>query len=334
MILNEDPEEITTINITRPSHETQAISNAIHQYEQLPTFSNLHNLSRLCGLPTPTHLNQAHPITNYRDIMSQAPLKKVPLEETQRSLGFFFNLKEPSQSVDKKIHEKVNSFVSKIVTRRLSTHDIIRALFHIQVPSMLYVLHGHNANATVLDRESHRLSSTLLPLLGLNRHIPLQLRYAPLSRGGFALPNLYCEMGIIKLKQVLRDIRRNTDAGQLMLIALKWIQQLTGSGLPLLREVEFDIDYIDPNWWSGVRSFLKRINGKLQFEQTYIIPPNVVDDRSLMERLENIISDLMRKIDVLLDQNQLIKLETEKFHTAIHFVEYSQQCKNKCRKEG
>lgn len=123
--------------------------------------------------------------------------------------------------MDKKIHEKVNAFVSKIVTRRLGSHDIIRALYHIQVPSILYVLHGHNAHEEVLERESRRLSSTILPLIGLNRHIPLKLRYAPLSRGGFALPNLFCEMGIIKIKQVLKDIRRNTESGKLMLIALQ-----------------------------------------------------------------------------------------------------------------
>ena len=63
--------------------------------------------------------------------------------------------------MDKKIHEKVNAFVSKIVTRRLGSHDIIRALYHIQVPSILYVLHGHNAHEEVLERESRRLSSPI-----------------------------------------------------------------------------------------------------------------------------------------------------------------------------
>lgn len=57
------------------------------------------------------------------------------------------------------------------------------------------------------------------------------------------------------------------------------MQQLTGSGKALLSDVHLDIDYIDNNWWMGVRSFLRRINGKLKFETSYITPTNVVHDR-------------------------------------------------------
>ena len=78
MILNEQQDEISTIHITRPLHEAQAIYQAVQTYECAPTFGNLHILSRLCGLSTPTHLNNAEPIDKYRSINSQAPLKKVP----------------------------------------------------------------------------------------------------------------------------------------------------------------------------------------------------------------------------------------------------------------
>ena len=236
-------------------------------------------------MPTPTRLEDAELIENYRSIISQAPLKKVPRDETQRSLGFYFNMNDPAQSLNKKVHDKVNDFVSKIVTRRLSSHDIIRALYHIHVPSIFYVFHSHNETGDTREREFHRLSSTILPLIRLNRHIPLKLRYAPLSRGGFGLPNLFCEMVLIKIKQVLRKIRKNTEAGQLMLIALQWTQKLTGSGIELLREVNYDIDYIENNWWLGVRLFLRRINGQIQFETSYVTPPNFLNDRAIMDDL-------------------------------------------------
>ena len=92
-------------------------------------------------------------ITPYREILTRDPLKKVPIEEIQRSLGLYFNLHSPEKSVNKKVHEKVTEFIRKIVTRRLTSQEIIRALYHIQIPSILYILHGHNATGETLEHE-------------------------------------------------------------------------------------------------------------------------------------------------------------------------------------
>ena len=70
MILNEKHDEVSTINITRPAHEAQAIHHAVQTYEREPTFGNLHVLSRLSGLSKPNNLKNAELIEKYYSILS------------------------------------------------------------------------------------------------------------------------------------------------------------------------------------------------------------------------------------------------------------------------
>lgn len=103
-----------------------------------------------------------------------------------------------------------------------------------------------------------------MPEMGLNRHI-FALRYAPISRGGFKIPHLHCEMGIIKIKQIVKSVREMNSNGNLIIITTRWIHSLVGNQENLLTNTTREIGYVDNTWWSSVRDLLNYIDGELVF---------------------------------------------------------------------
>ena len=109
------------------------------------------------------------------------------------------------------------------------------------------------------------------------------------------LNHLYCEMGIVKTKQTLRHVRKQSATGDLLIICLKWTHLLLGTKRDILVQTDHDIDYIDTTWWHGIRSFLRSINGSLVFEHSTLTLENVVNDISLMDAMNNDLFTLKEK---------------------------------------
>ena len=85
------------------------------------------------------------------------------------------------------------------------------------------------------------------------------------------------------LKSIFRHLRLNTTVGKYLLIHPKWTQLVSGLQTGILTDTSTPLEYIHHNWWIHIHKFLHSIQGSLQLEEVYTIPPNQDDDYSIME---------------------------------------------------
>lgn len=83
--------------------------------------------------------------------------------------------------------------------------------------------------------------------------------FAPAKYGGLNLPYLYSEANMVKLLLVISHCRANSLLGQLITTNLNWIQINLGIQNPLLFETNGKVDYLEPNWFTGLESIFKRM---------------------------------------------------------------------------
>lgn len=94
-------------------------------------------------------------------------------------------------------------------------------------------------------------------------------------------------MGIVKIKQIIKNFRRQSSTGRLRMISLRWTHLLIGSAKNAMEDTTIPIEYIDDNWWMGVRSALQKVNGKLIFESVVVTHANVRNDIAIMDVINN-----------------------------------------------
>eukprot|EP00957_Ditylum_brightwellii_P157117 11958162-Ditylum_brightwellii.AAC.1 len=97
----------------------------------------------------------------------------------------------------------------------------------------------------------------IFPKLGFNWHTVRKIIYGSIKYGGFQLAHLYLEQGYLAIKHFIGHVREETLTGDQIIITLSKAQLISGSGHPLLEEVESDRSYVPANWLSNIRTFLR-----------------------------------------------------------------------------
>eukprot|EP00957_Ditylum_brightwellii_P187117 14251794-Ditylum_brightwellii.AAC.1 len=88
----------------------------------------------------------------------------------------------------------------------------------------------------------------LLPKLGFNWNAARKIIYGSNKFGGFQLEHLHLEQGYLSIKHFLGYVCEETLTGDQLIISLSKAQLVSGSGHPLLFEVEQDRSYAPANW--------------------------------------------------------------------------------------
>jgi hypothetical protein len=84
---------------------------------------------------------------------------------------------------------------------------------------------------------------------------------------------------------LLKNWRTPTeDIGKQLRIVYAWTAYQAGVSYPLLEHPERPLEYISGRVIPGMRKYLDEIDGKIKFHNTYIRPKLRVDDKSIMER--------------------------------------------------
>jgi hypothetical protein len=69
-----------------------------------------------------------------------------------------------------------------------------------------------------------------LNALGMQRHLPRAVVYAPLKYQGLAVPNLYVETGIQHISLVLQETYHNSPTGKLLCMSIEAAKVEVGVG--------------------------------------------------------------------------------------------------------
>jgi hypothetical protein len=116
-----------------------------------------------------------------------------------------------------------------------------------------YPLASTTFTETECDKLEVILYKTILPKMGVNRHIGKVYRYGPISSQGLACPNIYTEQGIAQLQLLLDHGGLTTQCGILLPACYESSTLETGSAYPM-----FDLPYA--NYQSlTTQSYLKSI---------------------------------------------------------------------------
>lgn len=205
--------------------------------------------------------------------------------QIQQSLGFHTTPQGSTEESERRFSQATKQYGLGIVSSRLLPPEVKLAHQTLHLPSQTYQFQGAQFSRSFLIEETNKMMTKILPRLNLSRNHPEALRHAPKNRGGLALPHFYVVQGTTMPKIIFRHLRLNTTVGRYLLIHLKWTQLVLGLQTGILTDTSTLLDYLPHNWWLHMHTFLHHIQGNLQLEEEYVIPPNQQEDYSVMETL-------------------------------------------------
>ena len=78
-------------------------------------------------------------------------------------------------------------------------------------------------------------------------------------------------------------MRLSSPLGKLMITTLRWNQLIAGTSTVITNDHHHELEYMPTTWWKGIRTFLKKIDGSLTFEDQITPTSNVINDCSIMD---------------------------------------------------
>lgn len=237
-------------------------------------------------------------------------LQHLAPDQTYRSFGFYIRLDGNAQACEQRIKELNRNFINALITSRLLLHEVNLALRNVHLPAILYSMKGLTPKKELLIRETNFLISNYIPLMKINRHIPIAIRHAPTSLLGFNLPHLYCEMGIITLQQWITHVRDESDIGKILIINAKWNQLHAGLNESFLTDKGTPFPHLSDNRLKWMRTFLHDIEGKLEIEIDLHPPKNCEKDVTIISFI----------LASSWNENQLIRIKKTRIYFRVYWV--------------
>ena len=124
----------------------------------------------------------------------------------------------------------------------------------------------------------------MLPKLRMHRNHPITQRHTPVNQGGVQLPHFYVIQGTIQIKQAIKHIKLQSSLRQLLQICLRCTQLIAGTITGILTETKIKLPYVPDKWWMKVRKFLHFIQGNIQMDDEYVVPPLQDQDHGFMDK--------------------------------------------------
>ena len=127
------------------------------------------------------------------------------------------------------------------------------------------------------------INSTFLNKLGLNRHTPHAILYAPLSRGGLNYPSFQIKQDQQGLLTMLKHFRWNQTVGRDMLTVLSAIQLISGLCDPIMEDTATDLSFLESGWFLHCRERLNKLHATMWIEHQWTPPLRRWGDQSIMK---------------------------------------------------
>jgi hypothetical protein len=123
-------------------------------------------------------------------------------------------------------------------------------------------------NTSLTQQECNQIDviihQAVLPRCGYNRNMATAVRYGPKQWGGAGFRKLYTEQSVSTILQALKYLRSpDGQPGQMLKVALSWVQAYIGTSTFLWEDVQQSIPPCPSSWIIGVRKALNQINGSI-----------------------------------------------------------------------
>jgi hypothetical protein len=142
----------------------------------------------------------------------------------------------------------------------------------IYLKSLGYVLPNCFFQESVLQKLQSLALRSFLAKCGYNRNTQRTIVFAPICYGGCGFTPLYLLQGEGQILAFLKHWRTDSDAGNLLRIALAWIQLHVGTSFCFLIVTTTPLPHLPGRWLRSLHTFLAQSNGSIELDH-YFLPP-------------------------------------------------------------
>jgi hypothetical protein len=181
------------------------------------------------------------------------------------------------------LQNKANTYASRLITSNLTEMDTF--IFHqsTYTPSMTYSIALTALTVTQLNKIQRRAIQAILNKLGINQNFPHRVTFGPKDLCGMALLDLSVKQGVRQIQHFMNHIFAEDSVGNLILIALRFLQIESGSGKHILFHPDEYIPYLTTCWLTSLRDFLARHDIQLDVTKVKLIEKSREGDCYLMD---------------------------------------------------
>lgn len=134
-----------------------------------------------------------------------------------------------------------------------------------------------------LDALQQQVTRPFLQKMGYSSRTPRAIVYGPRSNGGIGLKSFYDKQGAGQVCLFLKHWRHNSGVQTHLIIALAWLQKLSGLGKPILSNPSIPLPHLPAGWITSMRGFLCKIGGSMELDRDLSVPLQREGDFHLME---------------------------------------------------
>lgn len=225
---------------------------------------------------------------NVKDPLSgkMVPLRQLDPSTPHKNLGYLLVPDGDQSAMFEMILEYVQNWQSKITNSFLWPHEIILSYRSTLVPQIRYRLAATSLSYEQCDFMMKLIYPKLLHASHLPSTFPRSIASAPFTYAGLGWDHIYDIQGKEKLHFLLMHMRREDTTGQMMFIALQYMQQSIGC------EREFyDLDYttyeqyLPPSWMKHLCEYIHSRGVSFELTKKIGFKPQRMHDQFLMDIL-------------------------------------------------
>lgn len=205
------------------------------------------------------HTSRSLPATMYvkddADILT--PIRRVEPKDPITVVGVEQSMDGSMRGQVRALQEKVDKWSRALNATALPRHLAWAALQSKIWPSLRFPCCSTTLTRTQSRQVMGRLYRSLLPRMGVNRHIAVPLRHGSLALAGLDLPDLYLYQGSQQVAMFLQLYGSETNEGHLLRVSLEHLQLEVGIGAQVLSSDFATYGFLaTPSWLTSLWEFI------------------------------------------------------------------------------
>jgi hypothetical protein len=151
-------------------------------------------------------LNETPASLTIRDIpgTGRVELERLDIHEAKETLGVFIAMNGNQKAQTQELWEKASLWADKVRTGKFTQAEAWFSLQFCIMKSLEYPLAATSLSKVQCDRIMKPIRAAVLPALGINRHLTIEVVEGPRKFQGVEVPDLWTVQGILKLGLAIR----------------------------------------------------------------------------------------------------------------------------------
>ena len=202
---------------------------------------------------------------------------------SHKTLGCHLEPRGNLSGMKKHLCSKMAEFHRVLISSALNQQESWTFYFAIYLPSVGYPLPLCHFTKKELDALHRKVMSEMIARCGFCRKTKHEIIYGPADLGGACFRHPYAEQGIGQILLFLKHWRSTGQPSSLARVALSWAQFQSGTEQPILEECTTPLPHLEACWFISMRTFLQSIDGRIEVDNPFVLPPQREHDVYLMD---------------------------------------------------